>query len=170
MIQASKQLEVQQRTAAPDIAKHGSRITPTKAGSRKEALMARPGSEHPTELELEILKVLWHESPLLVRDVRLRLETEANRPLAHTSVITILNIMYHKGFLRRTKQGKSFLFSPKVKRGDISRRMVGDMLSRLFNGSPTALMLNLLDTTNVDTEEFNSLKKIITQKMKEQGQ
>ena len=58
--------------------------------------MARPGSEHPTELELEILKVLWDESPLPVREVRARLEAQAGRTLAHSSVITMLNIMHHK--------------------------------------------------------------------------
>ena len=47
--------------------------------------MTRPESEHPTELELEILKVLWDESPLLVRDVRRRLEDRAGRVLAHRS-------------------------------------------------------------------------------------
>ena len=59
--------------------------------------MPRAESEHPTELELDILKVLWSESPLPVREVRERL-AEAGRPLAHSSVITMLNIMHRKGF------------------------------------------------------------------------
>ena len=63
--------------------------------------MARPGSEHPTELELEILKVLWSESPLPVREVRQPLQSTSGRVLAHSSVITMLNIMFRKGFVRR---------------------------------------------------------------------
>ncbi|MCA9260368.1 MAG: BlaI/MecI/CopY family transcriptional regulator, partial [Planctomycetales bacterium] len=59
--------------------------------------MARPESEHPTELELEILKVLWDDSPLPVREVRARLESQSGRSLAHSSVITMLNIMHRKG-------------------------------------------------------------------------
>ena len=78
--------------------------------------MARPGSDHPTQLELEILKVLWSESPLPVRDVQSRLEEQAGRPLSHSSVITILNIMVRKGYLKRHKEGKAFFFSPKVKK------------------------------------------------------
>ena len=53
--------------------------------------MARPVSDHPTDLELEILKILWDDSPLLVREVRSRLDEQSGRPLAHSSVITILN-------------------------------------------------------------------------------
>ena len=59
--------------------------------------MSPSESENPTELELEILKVLWKKSPLPVRDVRAGLEADAGRTLAHTTVITMLNIMHRKG-------------------------------------------------------------------------
>ncbi len=128
--------------------------------------MARTESEHPTELELELLKVLWDESPLPVREVRARLEADANRPLAHSSVITMLNIMHRKGFLRRRKEGKSFLFSPKVKKESVTGGMMGDLLSRVFDGSPSAMMLNLLETTDIGADELAELRKLITQKAK----
>ena len=132
-------------------------------------MMARPGSEHPTKLELEILKILWEESPLPVREVRAKLESEANRPLAHSSVITTLNIMYDKGLLRRRKAGKSFLFSPKVEKDQIAGGIMGDLLSRLFDGSPSAMMLNLLETTDINSSELAELRKLITNKAKEQS-
>ena len=132
--------------------------------------MARPKSEHPTELELEILKILWNDSPLPVREVRARLKAEADRPLAHSSVITMLNIMHRKGFLRRRKEGKSFLFSPKVDKENVTGRMMGDMLSRLFDSSPSALVLNLLETADIDSDELAELRKLITRKAKEQKQ
>lgn len=128
--------------------------------------MARPGSEHPTELELEILKILWQESPLLVRDVRAKLETQAGRPLAHSSVITMLNIMHRKGFLRRRKEGKSFFFSPKVQKEDVAGGIVGDLLSRLFDGDSSAMVMNLLDTADLDGDELNELRKLIARKAK----
>jgi BlaI family transcriptional regulator, penicillinase repressor len=132
--------------------------------------MARPRSEHPTELELEILKVLWDDSPLPVREVRARLESEAGRPLAHSTVITMLNIMHRKGFLRRRKDGKSFLFSPKVMKENVAGGIVGDLLSRVFDGSPSALVLNLLETADVDEDELAELRKLIARKTKEKKQ
>ena len=132
--------------------------------------MARPGSEHPTELELEILKILWDDSPLPVREVRARLEVEADRPLAHSSVITMLNIMHRKGFLRRRKEGKSFLFSPKVNKEKVTGRIMGDLLRRVFDGEPSALVLNLLETADLDSDELAELRKLITRRAKEQKQ
>lgn len=132
--------------------------------------MPRSESEYPTELELEILKVLWKESPLPVREVRARLEAEADRPLAHSSVITMLNIMHRKGFLRRKKQGKSFLFSPKVKKESVSQGILGDLLSRVFDDSPSSMVLNLLETAELDSSELAELRKLINRKAKEKKQ
>lgn len=130
--------------------------------------MPRSESEHPTELELEILKVLWEESPLPVREVRARLESEAARPLAHSSVITMLNIMHRKGFLRRKKDGKSFLFSPCVQKDSVTGKMMGDLLTRAFGNSATAMVLNLIETADLDADELSELRKLINRKAKEQ--
>ena len=130
--------------------------------------MARPESEHPTELELELLKILWDEAPLPVREVRERLAEQAGRPLAHSSVITVLNIMVRKGYLKRRKQGKALLFSPKVAREDVAGGMTGDLLSRLFDGSASAMVLNLIETADLDAEELAELRRLVQRKAKEQ--
>ena len=129
--------------------------------------MARPGSDYPTELELEILKVLWGESPLPVREVRRLLLEKAKRTLTHSSVITILNIMVRKGYLRRHKQGKAFFFSPKVARKEVSGGFIGDLLGRLFDGSAAAMVLNVIETADLDANELNELRKLINGKAKE---
>ena len=128
--------------------------------------MARSQTEQPTELELEILRVLWDKSPLLVRDVRVALE-EAGRPLAHSTVITMLNIMHRKGFLKRRREGKSFWFWPAAPRETTTGKMVKSLLSRLFNGSPAAMVLNLLQTADVDSEELAEIRKLVARKSKE---
>jgi predicted transcriptional regulator len=128
--------------------------------------MPRPESEHPTELELDILKVLWNESPLPVREVRERL-AQAGRPLAHSSVITMLNIMHRKGFLRRKKEGKSFLFAPKAEREQVTGDMTRDLMSRAFDGSAKALVLNLLNSGELDADELAEVRRLIARKAKE---
>lgn len=131
-----------------------------------EINMARSKSEQPTELELELLRILWDKSPLLVRDVRAALE-DAGRPLAHSTVITMLNIMHRKGFLKRRRDGKSFWFWPAAPREATTGRMVGSLLSRLFNGSPSAMVLNLLQTADMDSEELAEIRKLVAKKSKE---
>lgn len=130
--------------------------------------MARRCSEHPTQLELEILKVLWDHSPLSARDVRDRLKEQSGRDLAYSSVITMLNIMVRKGYLARRKDGKAFLFTPRVQRESVAGEMTGDLLSRLFDGSASAMVLNLIETADLDAEELAELRRLITRKSREQ--
>jgi BlaI family transcriptional regulator, penicillinase repressor len=130
--------------------------------------MPRAESEYPTELELDILKILWSQSPLPVREVRARLEREAGRPLAHSSVITMLNIMHRKGYVRRNKEGKAFLFAPRVAKDRVTGNIMRDLVSRVFDGSAKALVLNLLDTSDLDADELDELRKLISRKAKEQ--
>ena len=128
--------------------------------------MARPRSECPTELELQILKVLWQRSPLRVREVRDAL-AEAGRDLAHTSVITTLNVMAGKKYLRRWMQGKACLFEPRVSRDEAHRRMLGDVVRCVFDSSVKAVLLGLFDCTELDVSELKELRRLIDQKTKE---
>jgi predicted transcriptional regulator len=129
--------------------------------------MARPAAGHPTELELQILKILWKREPLLVRDIRAAL-ANLGRDIAHTSVITTLNTMVDKGYLKRKKQGKAFLFEPRVSHRHVSDQMLGDIVNRVFDGSPAAVVLSLFDVSDVNSEELKELRRIINQKAKEQ--
>ena len=128
--------------------------------------MARPASGHPTGLELQILKVLWDRAPLMVRDVR-RALAEMGRDIAHTSVITTLNTMVDKRFLKRRKQGKAFLFSPRVERDEVCSQMLGDMVNRVFDGSAKAVVLGLFDYAELNAADLRELRRLVNQKVKE---
>ena len=80
----------------------------------------------------------------------------------------MLNIMHRKGFLKRRKLGNAFLFSPKVEKESVTGRMMGDLLSRAFGGSPSAMVLNLLETADVDEDELAEIRRMINRKSKEQ--
>ena len=118
--------------------------------------MARPASKHPTDLELEILKILWEASPLTGRQVRDALV--AFRDLAYTSVMTIMGIMEDKGYVRRKKQGGSFVYSARIKQETTTRRMLLDLVERAYDGSVTSAVVNLLETSDVDPEELKQLR------------
>ena len=129
--------------------------------------MARPSSRHPTELELAILKILWRQWPATVRQVRDALAE--GRPLAYTSVMTTMNIMVRKGYLERRKDGNTYHYSPRVSRQVTSRRMLRDLVSRVFDGSAASLMLNLLETGDVDEAELRKMRELIDRKGKERS-
>lgn len=125
----------------------------------------------PSPLELEILKHYWDAAdsdrlPLGVRDVRLLLEEHNNKPLAHSSVITTLNIMHEKGFLSREKHKNSFRFRPIIKRENVNQQEVANLLERVFDGSAKQLMSALLDSSKVSTEDLAEIKRLIARKGK----
>ena len=128
--------------------------------------MARPASEHPTELELTILKVLWRKTPRTVEDVREEL-AENGRELAHSSVITVMNIMVRKQYLKRTKNGRAFEYEPLVEGRDVNRGLLDDLVNRVFDGSAKAVLLELLETSEVDADELLEIRRLIQRRAKE---
>lgn len=128
--------------------------------------MPRPVSKHPTHLELQILKVLWQQSPLLARDVQAALG-EGGRELAKTSVITTLNTMVGKKYLKRKKQGNMYLFSPRVTEDQVSNRVLVDVVDRVFDGSASAVLMKLFDVKEINTDELRELRTLINRKLNE---
>jgi len=121
--------------------------------------MARPASKHPTELELEILKILWRRGPLPAKEVRDALVDF--RDLAYASVMTIVNIMVRKKYLRRRREGASYLYRPVVTEAAITERMLTDMVERAFDGSVSAVMLRLLESSDLEEAEIKKIRAFL---------
>ena len=128
--------------------------------------MVRPPSRYPTELELEILKVLWEDGPSPVRHVRERIAPF--RKLAHNSVMTIMGIMAEKGYLRRRQQASGYIYTASVKRANTLRYMLSDLVDRAFSGSRVDAILQLLDTSDLDADDIARLRGEVDRKLKEQ--
>ena len=127
--------------------------------------MVRPTTEFPTDLELQILKLLWDLEPQPVRDIRDGLATQG-RDIAHTSVITTLNKMFDKGYVKRIKDGNAFLFSSRVTKEEIAQKMLGKVVDRVFDGSASAVMLSLFEHGEIDTEELKELRRLVNRRLK----
>ena len=126
--------------------------------------MARPPSRYPTELELQVLQILWQVGESSVMSVRDTLAEDCDRDIARTSVVTTLNVMADKGLVHRRQEGRAYLFSHAVTQEEVSQGMLGDLLDRVFDGSAEALLLNLLDSDHVDDEEHRALRRLINRK------
>ena len=129
--------------------------------------MARRSSRHPTELELEILKILWRDGPASTRHVRQALADF--RDLAYTSVMTIMNIMLKKGYLSRAKQAGVYVYQVQITEAAARRGMLGDLVDRVFNGSAAVAALNLLQTADLDTEQLKQLRELINFRIREES-
>ncbi len=94
--------------------------------------------EIPPPLELECLKALWSLGEGNVKEVRGALT--ANRALAYTTVMTVLDRLARKGGVARRKVGRSFVYVPVLSRTNLRRLAVRDLVDRFFDGSEDALM------------------------------
>jgi len=96
-----------------------------------------PPRDIPPPLELECLKALWGIGEGTVRDVRQVLV--GNKNLAYTTVMTVLDRLEKRGGVTRRKQGRSFLYIPKVSQDALRRFAVKELVDAFFDGSEEEL-------------------------------
>jgi predicted transcriptional regulator len=124
--------------------------------------MARPRHEQPTPAELEVLKVLWdREGPSSVRDVLEVVNRHVDPPRAYTSVMSLLNVMTDKGLLRRSPQGRAFLYEPIAPREQTLRSLLGETLERVYDGSASLLVAHLLDRSRPSADELDQIRALL---------
>ncbi len=121
--------------------------------------MARSTSKHPTDLELKVLKVLWDSGPISGQEVRDQIE--GHRKLTYQSVMTVLGIMEQKKFVARKKQGARFVYRARVTQEATSKRMLRDLVDRIFGGSSRAAMIGLLKDSDLSLDDIDQLKEEI---------
>ena len=121
--------------------------------------MARRQSPTLTEAELPIMEVLWNKGTASVNEV---VEGLANAAVAYNTVLTTLRILERKGYVRHTKEGRAFVYHPVVERGEASRKAVRNLVKRFFHDSPEMLILNVLEDEQLDAQELERLKRLIS--------
>lgn len=130
--------------------------------------MPRPRSANPTPAELEVLQIIWKQGPCTVRQVLDELQKA--RPRAYTSVMSLLNVMVDKRLLKRKPHGKAFLYSAAVQEQPTLRRMVGDLVQRVFRGSPGLLVAHTLEQTDPSPQELEEMRRLINEYRARHGQ
>ena len=83
-----------------------------------------------------------------------------HRKLAYTSVMTTMNIMVRKGYLSRDKQGLRYVYRPLVRKTTTVGNILRDVMERVFDGSPSGLIISLLESNDISHMEINKLRQI----------
>ncbi len=124
--------------------------------------MVRPRAEQPTPGELEILKILWdHGRPATVREVLEIVNAQQELARAYTSVMSLMNVMTDKGWLRRSPQGRAFVYEPASPRDQTLRSLLSETLERAYNGSASLLVSHLLDQSAPSAEELDLIRALL---------
>ena len=104
------------------------------------------------------MDILWARGPAAVSEV---VSALGDPPLAYNTVLTTLRILEQKGYVRHKASGRAFIYKPAIEREDAQRDVVAHVVSRFFNNSPRDLVLNLLESEQVDAAELDRLREII---------
>lgn len=121
--------------------------------------MARRQSPALTDAELRIMRVLWDRSRATVGEVVERIEGP-DKP-AYNSILTVLRILEKKGYVSHEKDGRAFVYLPLIDRSQARRRAVSQLVSRFFNGSSEALVLDLLGREHATDDERLRVRALI---------
>lgn len=119
--------------------------------------MPRRPSEQLTPVELDIMQVLWELGPATVQAVQQRLPREA----AYTTVQTMLNVLHRKGKVRRTLKDRAYVYKASVSRRQVVSQAIGDIVDRLFGGSPEELVLSMVETKHLTPARLEKLKGLL---------
>jgi predicted transcriptional regulator len=120
--------------------------------------MARKKSPTLTEAELRLMDALWTHGPSTVANV---VEAIGDPPLAYNTVLTTMRILEQKGYAKHKAVGRAFLYTAAIEREDAQRSAVQNVVSRFFNNSPRELVLNLIESGDVDDAELARLREMI---------
>ncbi len=124
--------------------------------------MPRKKARTLTAVELEFMKVVWEKGEVTGEEVRRTLEA-ARRPLAESTVRTMLGILEKKGYLKRLPGARSYIYRPRIPFARAQKHILKDTLERVFEGSASMLISALIREKMVPQEELSRIKKIISE-------
>lgn len=118
--------------------------------------MARPASPTLTNSERAILEVLWARKEASVREVAEELSKK--KPLAYTTVLTMFKVLERKGLVSYRTEGRAYIYSAAISRGEARRQALDNVLRQFFGGSPDVLAQHLIEEHDLDLAELQALQ------------
>ncbi len=120
--------------------------------------MARPPSSQPTDGELELLMLLWRQGPAELKSLCQAIRR--HRPVATTTVATMLKVMLNKGLVTRASGPRGYLWSAGLEKEAVKTGSLKRLIDRLFDGSARALVAHMVEDQRLSDEDrrhFGSL-------------
>jgi predicted transcriptional regulator len=111
-----------------------------------------------TELELEIMKIVWDHDTVTVRDVYETLLKR--RKVAYTTVMTMMKILEQKKYLKKNQDDRAYVYRPAQPRRQVIGAIVRDFVNRVFNGSAEPLLVHLVEEHNLSKTDLAEIARI----------
>jgi predicted transcriptional regulator len=122
----------------------------------------RPRKPVLTAQELEIMKIVWRSGASTVRGVYEDLLER--RRIAYTTVMTMMNILEQKGYLKKTQKDRAYVYQAAKPQKQVIRGMVREFVDRVFNGSAEPLLLHLVEDRRLSEEDLDEIRRMLREK------
>jgi predicted transcriptional regulator len=111
----------------------------------------------PTAAEADILAVLWRLGPSTVREVHEALDKDSG----YNTTLTQMRLMTDKGLLIRSERFRSHVYEPAAPQNQMQTRIAGDLLKRIFGGSPKGLIMSALGAQPTTSAERQEIRRML---------
>ena len=112
-----------------------------------------------TDVELEIMQVVWDKGSATVRDVYETVNTR--RKIAYTTVMTMMRVLEQKGHVDKSDEERAYVYRPAKPKKQVIGAMVTDFLNRVFNGSAEPLLVHLAEEGELSQENLKQVKRLL---------
>jgi BlaI family penicillinase repressor len=119
----------------------------------------RPKHTTLTPQELEIMKLVWLRETATVRDIYEALLDK--RKIAYTTVMTMMKILETKGYLKKRRQDRAFIYRPAHPKSQVIGGMLREFIDRVFNGSAEPLLVHLVQSRQIREKDLQKIVRMI---------
>jgi BlaI family penicillinase repressor len=123
--------------------------------------MRKTGPSQPTEVELQILRILWELGPSPVREIHARLN--ADKGTNYSTTVKMLSVMLEKGLVKRDEDASPHIYRPVLSREKAGKRMLSDLIEKVYDGATMSLVLQALASTTATKEELDEVRRFLDQ-------
>jgi len=133
--------------------------SPSVEQSQWRCLMSRPSQFQPTQVELQILRVLWELGPSRVRVIHTRLNSA--KGTNYSTTVKMLSVMLEKGLVKRDEDASPHVYRAAVTRDSAGKRLVKDLVEKVYDGAAMSLVLHALKSAKASPDELAEVRQLL---------
>lgn len=111
------------------------------------------------ELELAVLNAVWERPGSTVREIAAVMAER--RSCARTTVLTVMQRLHAKRFLKRSKSRGVFRYSATGEQTKVVSDLIGQFVQKVLGGSPAPFLAYLADAKNLTEDQIDQLREIV---------
>ena len=116
-------------------------------------------------LEMQIMNVVWDKGRATVHDVK-DVISRGRKP-AYSTILTMMRKLEAKGYLQHDVDDRTYVYRAAISRQTVRRSVLGDLLDRLFEGSPMLLLNSLVEQKSISEKQIREIQKLISKRRKQ---